>query len=254
MFVCSSSNIAIATYYFPLQMFLLVTELKEFLIGILVPNSLFTIPRHLRTSTSLLSGTLSYNQLLAAQVKAAANSTSSGKQAKGSASKTTANGTQVSSVAAVPKQPVTAPLSKPNIRTSTARVAGNLQVSDSSSSPSTTVKKTPSASQSVSPAVYTPNTISTQKAVVNLPVSTLSSAACPQVASRALTPTTSNFVNIAPKTTNASAASLPTSTVQAVPGSSSAPTTGSLVTSASNGLPVILRNIQLFSQRLRLEE
>lgn len=195
---------------------------------------MFSNPRHLKTSTSLLSGTLSYNQLLAAQVKAAANSTSSGKQVKGSASRTTGNGTQVSSVSAVPKQPVTAPVSKPNIRTSTARVAGNLQASDSASSSYTPLRKTPSASQSVSPAVYTSNTISTQKAVVNLPLSTLSSAACPQVASRALTPTTSKFVNIAPKTTNASAVSLPTSTKQAVPGPSSAPTIGSLVTSASN--------------------
>ena len=188
----------------------------------------------MKTSTSLLSGTLSYNQLLAAQVKAAANSTSSGKQTKDSASKTTGNGTQVSSVAAVPKQPVTAPVSKPNIRR-VARVAGNLQASGSASSSSTTVKKTPSASQSVSPAVFTPNTISTHKAVVNLPVSTLSSAACPQVAPRALTPTTSKFVNIAPKITNASAVSLSTSTVQAVPGSSSAPMTGGLVASASKG-------------------
>lgn len=196
---------------------------------------MFSNPRHLKTSTSLLSGTLSYNQLLAAQVKAAANNTSSGKQAKGSAAKTTGNGTQVSSVAAVPKQPVTAPVSKPNIRTSTARVAGNLQASDSASSSSTTVKKTPSASQSVSPAVCTPNTISTHKAAVNLPVSTLSSTACPQVAPRALTPATPKFVNIAPKTTNASAVSLSTSTVQAVPGSSSAPTTGGLVASASKG-------------------
>ena len=195
---------------------------------------MFSNPRHLKTSTSLLSGTLSYNQLLAAQVKAAANSTSSGKQTKDSASKTTGNGTQVSSVAAVPKQPVTAPVSKPNIRR-VARVAGNLQASGSASSSSTTVKKTPSASQCVSPAVFTPNTISTHKAVVNLPVSTLSSAACPQVAPRALTPTTSKFVNIAPKITNASAVSLSTSTVQAVPGSSSAPTTGGLVASAFKG-------------------
>ena len=188
----------------------------------------------MKTSTSLLSGTLSYNQLLAAQVKAAANSTSSGKQTKDSASKTTGNGTQVSSVAAVPKQPVTAPVSKPNIRR-VARVAGNLQASGSASSSSTTVKKTPSASQYVSPAVCTPNTISTHKAAVNLPVSTLSSTACPQVAPRALTPATPKFVNIAPKTTNASAVSLSTSTVQAVPGSSSAPTTGGLVASASKG-------------------
>ena len=195
---------------------------------------MFSNPRHLKTSTSLLSGTLSYNQLLAAQVKAAANNTSSGKQAKGSAAKTTGNGTQVSSVAAVPKQPVTAPVSKPNIRR-VARVAGNLQASGSASSSSTTVKKTPSASQSVSPAVCTPNTISTHKAAGFFPVSTLSSTACPQVAPRALTPATPKFVNIAPKTTNASAVRLSTSTVQAVPGSSSAPTTGGLVASAFKG-------------------
>lgn len=207
---------------------------------------MFSYPRQLKNSASLQSGTLSHHQLLAAQAKAAANSTSSGKQAQGSATKTTGSGTQASSAAAVPKQPVTTPVSKPNSVTSAPRVAGNLQGSVSAPGSSATVKKAassfygrgsyiPAANQPVSPAVSAPNTISTQKAAVNLPVNTSSPAATPPVVSRPMAPTATKFVNIAPKITNASAVSLPTTTVQAVPGSSSAPTAGSLVTSASKG-------------------
>jgi len=200
--------------------------------------------KQLRNSASLMSGTLSYNQLLAVQAKAATNNTSSGKQAQ--TSKAPGSGTQASSATAtVPKQTVTTPVSKPNSSTSIRRVAGNLQGDSSASSPSTTVNKSsssfygrssciPAANQSVRPAVSTPNTISTQKAAVNLPVNTSSSAASPQVASRTMTPPAIKFVSIAPKSTNA-LVSLPTSTIQAVPGSSSAPTAGNLVTSASKG-------------------
>lgn len=207
---------------------------------------MFSYPRQLKNSASLQSGTLSHHQLLALQAKAAANSTSSGKQAQGSATKTTGSGTQASSVAAWPKPPVTAVVTKPNSLTSAPRVAGSLQGSGSASSSSTTVTKPPSsfygvssyslaANQSVNPAVSSPNTISTQKAAVNLPVNTSSPAASQAVASHPTTPTAAKFVNIAPKPTNASAVNPPTLTIQAVPGSSSAPTAGSLVTSASKG-------------------
>ena len=196
-----------------------------------------------------MSGTLSYNQLLAVQAKAAANNTSSGKPSHGSASKTTASGTQATvSTASVPKHPVTTPLLKPNSSTSTSapKVAGNLQGGSNNSSSSTTVNKTasgfygstsgiPAANQSASPAVSAPDTISIQKAAANLPVIRLIPPANPQVSSAKVTSTTTKFVNIAPKSTNALAASLPTSTVQAVPGSSSAAMASSLVTSASKG-------------------
>ena len=206
---------------------------------------MFSYSRQLKNSASLMSGTLSYHQLLAVQAKEASNSTSSGKQTQ--ASKATGSGTQASSATpAVPKQPATTPVSKQNSSTSAPRVAGNLPGGSSASSSSTTVNKTPSGvygksscisatDQSVRPAVSTPNTILTLKAAVNLLVNASSSAASPQVTSRTMAPTATKFVNIAPKSTNAKAASLPTSKAQAVPGSSSAPTGGSLVTSASNG-------------------
>ena len=207
--------------------------------------NLFFNPRQLRNSASLMSGTLSYNQLLAVQAKAASNNTSSGKPSQSSASKTPASGTQASSAtASIPKQSVTTPLSKPNSSTSAPKVAGNLQGGSSTSTSSTTVNQTassfyasstciPTANQSVSPVVSAPNTISIQKSALNLPVNTSIPPANPQVASSTMTSTRIRFVNIAPKNTNALAMCPPTSTVQAVPGSSSAATAGSLVTSAS---------------------
>ena len=202
-------------------------------------------PRQLKSSYSLMLGTLSYKQLLAVQAKAASNSTSSGKQTQ--ASKATGSGTQAASATpAVPKQPVTTPVSKPISSTSASRVAGSLPGVSSASSSSTTVNKTASGfygssssisatNQSVRPAVSTPNTILIQKVALNLPVNTSSLGASPQVAPRTIATTATKFVSIAPKSTNAPAASLPTSTAQAVPGLPSAPTGGSLVTSASNG-------------------
>ena len=194
-----------------------------------------------------MSGTLSYNQLLSVQAKAAANNTSSGKPSQGSASKTTTSGTQATvSTASVPKQPVTKPVSKPNPSTSAPKVAGNPQGGSNTSSSSTTVDKTassfygsssclPAANQSASPAVSAPGTISIQKAAVNPPVNTSIPPANPQVAS----PTTTSTATSLPKSTNALAYRLQqciaTSTAQAVPGSSSAAAAGSLVTSASKG-------------------
>ena len=192
-----------------------------------------------------MSGTLSYNQLLAVQAKAASNNTSSSKPSQSSVSQTTASGTQASAAtASVSKQSVTTPVSKPNSSTSVPKVAGNLQGGSSTSSSSTTVSKTassfygsscciPAANQSASPVVSAPDTISIQKAAVNLPANTSIPPANPQVTSHTATSAATSF----PKSTNALAYRLQqciaTSTVQAVPGSSSAATAGSLVTSAS---------------------
>ena len=193
-----------------------------------------------------MSGTLSYNQLLAMQTKASANNTSSGKPSQGSASKTTTSGTQATvSTASVSKQPVTKPVSKPNPNTSAPKVVGNLQGGSNISSSSTTVAKTasgfygssclPAANQSASPAVSAPGTISIQKAAVNPPVNTSIPPANPQVAS----PTTTSTATSLPKSTNALAYRLQqciaASTAQTVSGSSSAAAAGSLVTSASKG-------------------
>lgn len=191
---------------------------------------LFSYPRQLKNSASLQSGTLSYHQLITAQASAAAKSTPSGTQAQVSATITTGSGTQASGAGTAPKQPVNTAVSASNSTPSVQRIAGNLQSGYSIQR----LSVTPATQQSVRPAVSTPNVISGQKVVVNLPVVNITNlASSPAVASRSNTP--NKTVYLTSKTTNASAVSLSSSIVQAVPGPSSASTGTSLVTAAAQG-------------------